>query len=147
MIGCIRGPCYDKIVWRFFFRYGVTTDGHTQFINASTCTLHYRPEHPALCFDLPLGRAASSGPRPGVPTALPRQSQAPVVDHEPRGRSDGSAIGSSDGSANGSSNGSSRPVEEQDLKLQGQEVGGGASVQAAVDDEQAPAKKKGCVVS
>ena len=33
--------------------FGCTSDGQTTFVNASTCTLQYRPDHPALCFDLP----------------------------------------------------------------------------------------------
>ncbi|XP_013381694.1 metallophosphoesterase MPPED2 [Lingula anatina] len=34
--------------------YGVTTDGTTTFINASTCTLRYKPTNPPILFDLPL---------------------------------------------------------------------------------------------
>lgn len=34
--------------------YGITTDGVTIYINASTCTLRYRPDNPAIIFDLPL---------------------------------------------------------------------------------------------
>ncbi len=30
----------------------MTTNGHTIFANASTCTLSYRPSNPALVFDL-----------------------------------------------------------------------------------------------
>ena len=37
--------------------YGVTTNGHTTFVNASTCTLQYRPSNPPLVFDLPLRSA------------------------------------------------------------------------------------------
>eukprot|EP00164_Ancoracysta_twista_P000877 GFYU01001153.1.p1 GENE.GFYU01001153.1~~GFYU01001153.1.p1 ORF type:complete len:288 (-),score=8.49 GFYU01001153.1:384-1199(-) len=33
--------------------YGVTTDGKTRYINASTCTLRYRPTNPPIVFDLP----------------------------------------------------------------------------------------------
>lgn len=33
--------------------FGATTDGQTLFLNASTCTLRYKPDNPALCFDLP----------------------------------------------------------------------------------------------
>jgi Icc-related predicted phosphoesterase len=32
--------------------YGVTTDGTTAFVNASTCTLRYKPCNPAIVFDL-----------------------------------------------------------------------------------------------
>ncbi|XP_077999225.1 metallophosphoesterase MPPED2-like [Glandiceps talaboti] len=33
--------------------YGMTTDGYTTYINASTCTLRYRPTNPPIIFDLP----------------------------------------------------------------------------------------------
>jgi len=33
---------------------GVTTNGQTCFVNASTCTLQYRPTNPAFVFDIPL---------------------------------------------------------------------------------------------
>lgn len=33
--------------------YGVTTDGVTTYVNASTCTLQYRPTNAAIVFDLP----------------------------------------------------------------------------------------------
>jgi len=33
--------------------YGVTTNGTTTFINASTCTFSYRPNNPPVVFDLP----------------------------------------------------------------------------------------------
>lgn len=35
--------------------YGVTSDGRTVFVNASTCNYNYRPLNPALVFDLPNG--------------------------------------------------------------------------------------------
>ena len=34
--------------------YGITTDGRTQFINASTCTLRYKPVNPPIVFDFPV---------------------------------------------------------------------------------------------
>ena len=34
--------------------YGVTSDGVTTYINASTCTLRYRPLNPPILFDVPL---------------------------------------------------------------------------------------------
>jgi Icc-related predicted phosphoesterase len=34
--------------------YGITTDGQTTFINASTCSYNYRPTQPAIVFDLPI---------------------------------------------------------------------------------------------
>lgn len=34
--------------------YGITTDGHTQFVNASICTIRYRPDNPPIIFDLPV---------------------------------------------------------------------------------------------
>lgn len=36
-----------------FIGYGVTTDGHTVYINASTCNLQYRPIHAPIVFDVP----------------------------------------------------------------------------------------------
>lgn len=33
--------------------YGVTTDGQTVFINASSCNFYYRPVNPPIVFDLP----------------------------------------------------------------------------------------------
>jgi hypothetical protein len=33
--------------------YGVTTNGHTVFVNASTCTFNYQASNPAVVFDLP----------------------------------------------------------------------------------------------
>ena len=33
--------------------YGITTDGHTTFVNASTCNLQYRPVQAPIIFDLP----------------------------------------------------------------------------------------------
>ncbi|KAK7481151.1 hypothetical protein BaRGS_00027584 [Batillaria attramentaria] len=34
--------------------YGVTSDGYTTFINASTCTLRYKPVNPPVVFDFPI---------------------------------------------------------------------------------------------
>ncbi|XP_021349559.1 metallophosphoesterase MPPED2-like isoform X2 [Mizuhopecten yessoensis] len=34
--------------------YGITSDGYTTYINASTCTLRYQPNNPAVIFDFPL---------------------------------------------------------------------------------------------
>jgi len=34
--------------------YGQTTDGHTQYINASTCDGRYHPGQAPVVFDLPL---------------------------------------------------------------------------------------------
>jgi len=34
--------------------YGITTDGQTEFINASTCNLRYKPIHPPIIFDVPI---------------------------------------------------------------------------------------------
>jgi predicted phosphodiesterase len=33
--------------------YGATTNGHTVFVNPSTCTFSYKPSNPPLVFDLP----------------------------------------------------------------------------------------------
>jgi hypothetical protein len=40
--------------------YGVTTDGTTTFINASTCTIRYKPVNPPIVFDIALPPAVSS---------------------------------------------------------------------------------------
>ena len=40
--------------------HGVTTDGTTTYVNASTCTLRYRPDNPAVVFDVPSGRAGTA---------------------------------------------------------------------------------------
>ena len=37
--------------------YGVTSDGTTDFINASTCTFAYQPTNPPVVLDVPLRRA------------------------------------------------------------------------------------------
>lgn len=34
--------------------YGIARNDHTVFINASTCTLRYRPENKPIVFDLPI---------------------------------------------------------------------------------------------
>ncbi|XP_076442536.1 metallophosphoesterase MPPED2-like isoform X2 [Babylonia areolata] len=34
--------------------YGVTSDGYTTYINASTCTLRYKATNPAVVFDFPI---------------------------------------------------------------------------------------------
>jgi hypothetical protein len=34
--------------------YGITTDGVTQFVNASTCNLQYLPNNPPIIFDVPM---------------------------------------------------------------------------------------------
>ena len=34
--------------------HGVTYDGRTRFVNASSCDLQYRPVHPPIVFNLPL---------------------------------------------------------------------------------------------
>lgn len=36
-----------------FTGYGITTDGVTTFVNASTVTVQYRPSHPPIVFDIP----------------------------------------------------------------------------------------------
>ena len=33
--------------------YGITTDGVTTFVNASTCNYSYRPVQPPIVFDIP----------------------------------------------------------------------------------------------
>ncbi|KAI0224897.1 Metallophosphoesterase domain-containing protein 1 [Lamellibrachia satsuma] len=39
--------------------YGVTSDGCTTYINASTCTLQYKTSNPPIVFDLPLPQGFS----------------------------------------------------------------------------------------
>ena len=39
--------------------YGVTTDSQCVYVNASTCTLHYRPINPPIVFDLPWDKSLS----------------------------------------------------------------------------------------
>ncbi|XP_071103200.1 metallophosphoesterase domain-containing protein 1-like [Haliotis cracherodii] len=39
--------------------YGLTTDGITTFINASMCTLRYRPTNPAIVIDVPVAEGHS----------------------------------------------------------------------------------------
>jgi len=34
--------------------YGITTDGVTTYVNASTCNLRYQPINPAIIIDLPV---------------------------------------------------------------------------------------------
>ena len=38
----------------YFLGYGVTSDGFTDFINASICTVNYKPANAPIIFDLPL---------------------------------------------------------------------------------------------
>ena len=38
----------------FLSAYGVTTDGQTTFINASNCTLRYKPQQQPIVFDFPI---------------------------------------------------------------------------------------------
>lgn len=40
--------------------YGMTTDGQTRFVNASTCTFNYKPTQAALIFDVPLPEPADN---------------------------------------------------------------------------------------
>jgi hypothetical protein len=46
--------------------YGVWTDGTTTYVNASTCTLRYKPDNKPIVFDLPRDRElqpdAATGP-------------------------------------------------------------------------------------
>ena len=44
---------YSCITRLFFTGYGVTTDGFTTYINASTCTVQYQPTNAPIIFDLP----------------------------------------------------------------------------------------------
>lgn len=39
--------------------YGMTTDGVTTFVNASTCDFRYRPIQPAIVFDYPIPGTAA----------------------------------------------------------------------------------------
>ena len=42
------------ITYIVFPAYGVTTDDQTTFINASNCTLRYKPKQPPIVFDFPI---------------------------------------------------------------------------------------------
>ena len=39
------------LCWLFILGYSVTSDGFTTYINASTCTLRYKPVNPPIVFD------------------------------------------------------------------------------------------------
>lgn len=43
-----------RIIPIFVIGYGVTSDGFTTYINASTCTLRYKPDNPPIVFDFPI---------------------------------------------------------------------------------------------
>ena len=49
--------------------YGQTTDGHTEYINASTCDGGYRPGQAPIVFDLPLREAGAVGDGPETAAA------------------------------------------------------------------------------
>jgi len=54
--------------------WGVTTDGVTRYVNASTCNLRYRPVNTPIVFDVPMpagGAAASALPEAATSCALP----------------------------------------------------------------------------
>ena len=38
----------------FSTAYGMTTDGHTTYINGSNCTLRYKPHNAPIVFDFPI---------------------------------------------------------------------------------------------
>ncbi len=46
----VRG---NVLVGMYSYRYGVTTDGQTVFMNASVCNHSYNPLNAPLIFDLP----------------------------------------------------------------------------------------------
>lgn len=45
--------CKNNIFQLYSVGYGITTDGVTTFVNASSVTIQYRPSHPPIVFDLP----------------------------------------------------------------------------------------------
>ena len=45
---------YNYINFVLILGYGVTTDGYTTYINASTCTVKYKPDNPPVVFDFPI---------------------------------------------------------------------------------------------
>ena len=48
----VLGYCMTSVMFdTFVLGYGVTTDGFTTYINASTCTLRYKPVNPPIVFD------------------------------------------------------------------------------------------------
>ncbi|XP_060075974.1 metallophosphoesterase MPPED2-like [Ylistrum balloti] len=58
--------------------YGVTTDGFTNYINASTCTLKYKPINAAIIFDFPIpeGHTKEEAVDLCVQTAMPTKSSS-----------------------------------------------------------------------
>lgn len=45
--------CKNNIFQLYSVGYGITTDGVTTFVNASSVTIQYQPSHPPIVFDLP----------------------------------------------------------------------------------------------
>lgn len=76
--------------------WGAQTDGVTTYLNASTCTLKYRPDNPALIFDLP----ARETPEEAAEAAAEAAATSEVALHEfmkERQRKEAEAVeGSSD---------------------------------------------------
>lgn len=53
-LSCFEIFYYFFLVLLYFLGHGITTDGHTKYINASTCTLRYKPQNPPIVFDYPI---------------------------------------------------------------------------------------------
>ena len=47
--------------------YGVTSDGYTTYINASTCTLRYKPVNPPVVFDVPIPQGHTKAELDSIP--------------------------------------------------------------------------------
>jgi Icc-related predicted phosphoesterase len=47
-------PLLVSVAGHIHEAYGVATDGHTRFINASNCNFRYRPNQAPIVFDLPI---------------------------------------------------------------------------------------------
>lgn len=52
----------------FFLGYGVTSDGFTKFINASTCNLMYKATNPPIVFDFPIPNGHSKDEIETIPS-------------------------------------------------------------------------------
>jgi len=58
--------------------WGVTTDGVTRYVNASTCNLRYRPVNTPIVFDVDVPVRAIKAPEPVLQTAA-APSAAPLA--------------------------------------------------------------------
>ena len=52
ILKCQRSLCL--VCYHNVSAYGITSDGYTSYINASTCTFRYKPTNPPVVFDIDL---------------------------------------------------------------------------------------------